>query len=100
MFNTEVTKLVMQYSRILDLVDYFEGVVKEQSNVIAFQEKIIGNLSMSNNVRHIEEQQLQRNVSLMRKQTHYNEKKIASIFKEMPEKPNKYEPFYFYGGSF
>ena len=28
LFNREVTKLMIQYSRILDLVDYFETVVK------------------------------------------------------------------------
>ena len=28
LFNREVTKLMIQYSRILDLVEYFETVVK------------------------------------------------------------------------
>jgi len=54
MFNTEVTKLVMQYSRILDLVDYFESVVKEQSSVIAFQEKMITKLQFKANAKKID----------------------------------------------
>ena len=29
LFNVEATKLMFQYARILDLVDYFENVVKE-----------------------------------------------------------------------
>jgi len=36
LFNREVTKLMMQYSRVMQLVDYFETVVKEQCGVIAF----------------------------------------------------------------
>lgn len=38
LFNLEATTLMHQYSRILDLVEYFEKVVKEQSSVISLQE--------------------------------------------------------------
>ena len=36
LFNVEVTKLMLQYEKILKLVDYFETVVKSQCSVIAF----------------------------------------------------------------
>ena len=55
LFNIEATKLTFQYSRILDLVDYFERVVKEQSTVIALQEQILGKLSLRINATKIDE---------------------------------------------
>ena len=54
-FNREVTKLLFQYSRILDLVEYFEGVVKNQAAVVAFQEKIISKISTRLNAKMIDE---------------------------------------------
>lgn len=35
LFNVETVKLTTQYNRILDLVEYFERVVKEQGSVIS-----------------------------------------------------------------
>ena len=55
LFNREATKLMLQYQRVLDLVEYFETVVKSQSGVIAFQEKIISKLSMRINASKVEE---------------------------------------------
>ena len=55
LFNREATKLMLQYQRVLDLVEYFETVVKSQSGVIAFQEKIISKLSMRINANKVEE---------------------------------------------
>lgn len=46
---------MLQYQRVLDLVEYFETVVKSQSGVIAFQEKIISKLSMRINANKVEE---------------------------------------------
>lgn len=50
-----MTNLLIQYSRILDLVEYFEKVVKNQSTVIAFQEKVISKLSVRINSARIDE---------------------------------------------
>ena len=54
LFNKEVNRLVMQYSRSLDLIGYFENVVKNQAGVIALQEKILSKLSLKMNGEEIQ----------------------------------------------
>ena len=46
LFNDEVSALRSQYKKMLELVDFFERVVKEQAAVIALQEKVETKLSV------------------------------------------------------
>ena len=50
LFNKEVSMLLQQYAKILDLVSYFENVVRNQSSVIALQEIQLTKLGMKKNV--------------------------------------------------
>ena len=91
---------MLQYQRVLDLVEYFETVVKNQSGVIAFQEKIISKLSMRLNAIKVEENYHQKAIAQLKKRDNYNEKEVNAIFSSMPKVMYKYEPFEFYGGNF
>ena len=100
LFNREVTKLMIQYSRILDLVEYFETVVKQQSAVIAFQEKIISKLSLRMNAGKIDEEVIKKQTSFLRSQQTMRDKDVSATFSQIPKILYKYEPFEFYGGNF
>lgn len=100
LFNIEATKLTFQYSRILDLVDYFEKVVKEQSTVIALQEQILGKLSLRINAMKIDENVQANQVELMRSEPNYKQTDIDAVYKQIPKVFYKYEPFELYGGNF
>ena len=100
LFNFEVTNLLNQYSRILDLVAYFEGVVKEQSTVIAFQEKILSKLTMRINAHKVDEEVRKLQVTHLKSQRGYKEKEIHDTFKHLPNRFFKLEPFELYGGDF
>ena len=45
LFNEEVSALRSQYKKMLELVDFFENIVNQQSSVIALQEKVETKLS-------------------------------------------------------
>ena len=46
-FNSEASSLFDQYRRSLDLIDFYEKVIKEQTGVIALQEKTLSKVSYS-----------------------------------------------------
>ena len=91
---------MLQYSRVLQLVDYFETVVKQQSGVVAFQEQIISKLSCRLNAIKVDENYYQKAIADLKKRSNYNEKEVNAIFNQMPKNSYKYEPFEFYGGNF
>lgn len=76
---------MMQYSRVIQLVDYFETVVKEQCGVMAFQEKVISKLAFRLNSIKIDQNHHQKAVSDLKRRQAYNEREVNAIFKEMPK---------------
>lgn len=89
-----------QYEKILDLVAYFETVVKSQSGVIAFQEKILSKLSLRLNALKVDEDYHVRATATVRAEPGYDEKAIDATFERLPKILYQYEPFEFYGGNF
>ena len=100
LFNIEASNLSHQYARILDLVEYFEKVVKEQSTVIALQEQILGKLSMRINSMRVDENYYTYHVDSVRNQPGFDQSELDIQFAKVPKILYKYEPFEFYGGNF
>jgi len=46
-FNKEASCLILEFRRSLDLVDFYEKIVREQAGVISLQEKVLGRVSHS-----------------------------------------------------
>ena len=87
--------------RILDLVTYFENVVRNQAGVIALQEIQLTKLGMKKNAKKISREVHEDVTKAVVAQPGYDEKLVDAIFNDLPkEQIHKYEPFEFYGGTF
>ena len=101
LFNREVTLLLQQYARILDLVNYFENVVRNQASVIALQEIQLTKLGMKKNAVKIAKVAHEDATKTTLAQPEYSEALTDAIFYSLPKEHfHKYEPFEFYGGTF
>ena len=77
--------LLQQYMRILDLVTYFENVVRNQAGVIALQEIQLTKLGMKKNAKKISKEVHEDVTKAAITQPDHNEKLSNAIFDALPK---------------